>query len=129
MPGIGFLGGFRTEKGRIDLKRSGLFGIVSAVRALAICHHVVERSTPARLAGVRALLHRAQGELDALGEAQTVFLDLMVAQQVEDIAAGIPPSNAVAIKRLTRRDQERLRGAFAAVRHLDELMRDLLFKD
>ncbi len=129
VPGIGFLGGFRTEKGRIDLKRSGLFGIVSAVRALAICHHVVERSTPARLAGVRALLHRAQGELDALGEAQTVFLDLMVAQQVEDIAAGIPPSNAVAIKRLTRRDQERLRGAFAAVRHLDALTRDLLFKD
>ena len=67
--------------------------------------------------------------LDALDEAQGVFLDFMVAQQVEDIAAGVPPSNAVAVKRLTRRDQERLRTALATVRHLDELTRDLLFKD
>ncbi len=128
-PGIGFFGRFRTDKGRIDLKRAGLFGIVSAIRALAICHHVVERSTPARLAGVRAASPGAEIMLDALDEAQGVFLDLMVAQQVEDIGAGIPPSNAVAVKRLTRREQDRLRAAFATVRHLDELTRDLLFKD
>ena len=57
-PGFTFFRRFRTDQGRIDLKKSGLFGIVSSVRALAICHHVMERSTPARLAGLKALRDR-----------------------------------------------------------------------
>ena len=54
-PGLNFFGGFRTAQGRIDLKKTGLFGIVTLARVLAIRHHVVERATPARLAGVKAL--------------------------------------------------------------------------
>lgn len=125
---LNFFGGFKTDKGRIDLKRSGLFGIVSSARALAICHHVVERSTPSRLHGVKAMNIGGASDLDALIEAHVIFLDLMVAQQTHDIEHGIPPSNAVAVKRLSRRDRERLRWALDAVRHLDGLTRDLLFK-
>ena len=33
---VNFLGGIRTEGGRIDLKRAGLFGVVSAARAMAL---------------------------------------------------------------------------------------------
>ena len=127
-PGFTLFGRFKTDQGRIDLKKSGLFGIVSAARALAICHHVVERSTPARLAGIGALGLGGESDLDALVEAQATFLDLLAAQQVEDMEEGVPPSNAVAIKRLSRRDRERLRFALGAVGHLDELTRDLLFK-
>ena len=94
---------------------------------LAIRHHVVERATPARLAGVKALGIGAESDLDALIEAQAVFLDLMLAQQVEDLERGTPPSNAVAVKASVARDRERLRTALEAVRHLDELTRDLLF--
>jgi DNA polymerase-3 subunit epsilon/CBS domain-containing protein len=125
-PGLTLLGGFRTDKGRIDVKKSGLFGLVTVARALAICHHVVERSTPARLTGLKAL-GRSEEDLDALAAAQQVFLDLIVAQQLHDIGRGVPPSNAVEIKRLSRQDRTRLRGALKAVRHLDELTRDLLF--
>jgi len=125
--GLGLFGGFRTEQGRIDVKRSGLFGLVTAARALAICHHVVERSTPARLAGIRALGRGGENDLDALAEAQLVFLDLALAQQIEDIRRGIPPSNAVEVKRLPARDRERLRSALKAVSHLGDLTRDLLF--
>ncbi len=35
-PGLNFFRGFRTDKGRIELKRLGLFGIVTAAQALAI---------------------------------------------------------------------------------------------
>ena len=49
---LGFFGGIRAEGGRIDLKAAGLFGIVAAARAMAIRHHVMERSTPARLAAI-----------------------------------------------------------------------------
>jgi len=127
-PAFTFLGGFKSDSGRIDLKRTGLFGLVSAARALAICHHVVERSTPARLAGIKALGIGGAQDLDALGEAQGVFLDLMVAQQIADMERGIPPSNAVEVKRLPARDRDRLRVALKALGHLDQLTRDLLFK-
>lgn len=127
--GLGFFGRFKTSGGRIDLKKAGLFGIVTAARVLAIRHHVVERSTPARLAGIEALGIGARSDLDALIEAQKTLLDLVLAQQIEDTEHGTPPSNAVAVKRLSPRDRARLRAALEAVSHLDDLTRDLLFKD
>ena len=125
--GIGFFGGIRTSGGRIDLKRTGLFGIVSTARALAIRHHVLERATPARLAGVRALGLGGDTDLDALIDAHAVFLELILSQQLEDIERGKPAVNAVAVKRLSRRDREKLQAALQSVRHIDELTRDLLF--
>jgi len=127
-PGLTFLGGFRTEKGRIDLKKAGLFGLVATARALAICHHVRERSTPARLTGVKALGLGGSQDLDTLVEAQGVFLDLLIAQQITDIRQGIPPTNAVEVKRLSGRDRDRLRAALKSLKHLDEVARDLLFQ-
>ncbi len=128
-PGLTFMRGFRTERGRIDLKKTGLFGIVTAARALAICHHVVQRSTIERLAGLKSLGIGAEADLDALVEAQSVFLDLILAQQIEDIEHGTPASNTVAIKNLSRRDQIHLRTSLRAVEQIDELTRNLLFKD
>jgi DNA polymerase-3 subunit epsilon/CBS domain-containing protein len=124
---VGFFGGFKTEQGRINLKKAGLFGIVSAARVLAICHHVVERATPARLAGLRALGIGGESDLEAMADAQRVLLRLMLEQQLDDIEHGRPASNAVAIKPLSRRDRERLKDALQSVRHLEDLTRDLLF--
>lgn len=125
--GTTMLGGFRTESGRIDLKKTGLFGIVTAARVLAIRYHILERATPARLAGVLALGRGGAEDLEALSRAQALFLELILAQQLEDIRAGLPPGNKVAVKRLTREQRRELHDAFAAVRHLDTLTRDLLF--
>ena len=125
---LGLFGRFRTRNGRIDLKKTGLFGIVSVARVLAVCHHVVERATPARLAGLKALGIGAERDLDALIDAQGTFLDLVLAQQIEDSENGTPTTNTVAVKRLSQRDHDRLRTALGAVEHLDDLTRDLLFR-
>ena len=127
--GLTFMRGFRTERGRMNLKKTGLFAIVTAARALAICHHVAPRSTSGRLAGLKSLGIGGEADLDALAEAQSVFLDLILAQQIEDVEHGTPASNTVAIKRLSERDQIRLRTSLRAVEQIDELTRDLLFKD
>ena len=127
-PGFTLFRRIRTEQGRINLKKSGLFGIVSAARALAICHHVVERSTPSRLEGIKAFGIGGGEDLDALLEAQGTFLDLMAAQQVGDVEQGVPPSNDVAVRPLSRLRRERLRFALHAVENLDEMTRDLLFR-
>jgi DNA polymerase-3 subunit epsilon/CBS domain-containing protein len=125
---VGFFGGFKTTHGRIDLKRAGLFGVVSTARVLAIRHHVVERATPARLLGVRALGLGSDNDIDALIEAHPVFLEFILSQQLEDIHAGRPAANTVAIKRLSPRERERLQSALQAVRHLDEFTRQMLFR-
>jgi CBS domain-containing protein len=124
--GLNWLGRFKTDKGRIDLKKSGLFAIVTMARTLAIRHHVVERSTLARLAGIEALGRGGEADLDALAAAQGTFLDLILAQQIVDIEQGTPASNRVAVERLARRDRNRLHAALKAVEPIDELTRDLL---
>ena len=68
-------------------------------------------------------------DLDALVEAQGVFLDLVLAQQIEDMDHGARAANAVAIKRLSLRDRDRLRSALHSVAQLDQLTQDLLFKN
>ena len=123
--GLGLFGGIKTEQGRIDLKKHGLFGIVTAARALAICHHV-RRTRDAGAAD------RAQGmelggdrDLEALIEAQATFLHFILAQQIEDIEQGRPAEQCRAVKPLSVRDRERLRSALAAVAPVGELTREL----
>ena len=101
---------------------------MSAARALAVCHHVVERSTPARIAGIKALGLGAERDLDAhASRRRRVFLDLILAQQLDDMQHGRPPTNAVVVKSLAERDKDRLRAALKSIEHLDALVRDLLF--
>ncbi|MBI3436290.1 MAG: CBS domain-containing protein [Proteobacteria bacterium] len=125
--GLTLFGRLRTAAGRIDLKAAGLFAVVSAARVLAIRHFALERATPARLAAIAALDIGGAADLEALADAQATFLDLILGQQLDDIARGLPASNAVAVKRLSRKDRARLRAALHAVRALDTLVRDLLF--
>jgi CBS domain-containing protein len=125
-PGLTMFGGLRADNGRIDLKKVGLFGIVSTARVLAVRYHLLERSTPARLAAAAAL-GRGQQDLDALARAQALFLDLILDQQIADVQAGLPPSNKVAVRRLSRVQRRDLAAALSAVSHLDSLTRDLLF--
>lgn len=120
------LGGIRTEGGRIDLKRAGLFGIVTLARVLAVRHHLVERSTPARLAAAIAL-GRSVGDLEALGRSQATFLDLILAQQLADMHAGQPPGNKVEVKALSAEQRANLKTALGAVQHLSTLTQDLLY--
>lgn len=124
--GLTLFGGLRSENGRIDLKRCGLFGIVTTARVLAIHHHIVARPTPVRLSGIAALGH-AVSDLDALKQAHGVFVDFILAQQLADIERGLPPSNKVEVKRLGREQRARLKDALRATAPLATLTRDLLF--
>ncbi|MBK5958012.1 hypothetical protein CCR97_07280 [Rhodoplanes elegans] len=124
--GLGFFGGFRTQGGRLDLKRTGTFPIVTAARALAIRHHVVERSTPERLAAMGSRGVGGQHDLQGLVDAYGTFLDLVLGQQLVDLEHGVPAGNSVVIKRLAARDRERLRLGLEQVAQIDWLTRDLL---
>jgi DNA polymerase-3 subunit epsilon/CBS domain-containing protein len=126
--GLGMFGAIKSDAGRIDLKKSGTFAIVTAARTLAVCHHVTERGTAARLAGLKALDIGGDRDIEALLEAHAALIDFVLAQQVDDIDHGIAPTNAVLLKRLDKRERDRLRVALKAVEPVEQLMRDMLFK-
>jgi len=124
-PPVGFFG-IKTDNGRVDLKRGGLFNIVAAARILALRYHVAERATRARLEGVKAMKVGADRDLDAWIEAHGVIVDAILGQQLVDIAAGRSPSNSVEVRRLGRSEQVRLKEALESLRHVDATVRDLL---
>jgi DNA polymerase-3 subunit epsilon/CBS domain-containing protein len=126
-PPITFLGGLRTEGGRVDLKAGGLLPIVSGARVLSICHHLPARATPERLVGIRRLGIGGAGDLDNLVEVHRLILDHMLRQQVEDIGAGVPPSNKVDIRRLSPSRRNELRDALKSLRGVETMVRDMIF--
>ncbi len=120
-------GGFRLEEGRVDLKMHGLFPIAAMARALAIRHHLPRASTRARLEALAEHPGMPRNDLLALRDAHRFFLTLVLEQQVDDIALGIPLSNNVAPERLTARQQKTLKDALKSVAIIPQLVRNAMF--
>lgn len=125
--GLNWFGRLKTVNGRVDLKRAGTFGLVTAARALAIRHRVVERSTFARFVGLDAKGLGHEIDFGRFEQALDLFLTLILKQQIQDIGHGRPPGNSVAVQALSRYEREQLRQALAAVGHVGDFVRDLLF--
>jgi DNA polymerase-3 subunit epsilon/CBS domain-containing protein len=121
-----FLGAFRTEEGRLDIKKCGLFGIVAAARVLAVRHGIPARATPARLEALQAAGLGSANDLAALSDAQSVFLDVLLRQQIEDFHSGLPPTNKIVPKNLSSSEQSRLKQALQSMRHLETMTRELI---
>jgi DNA polymerase-3 subunit epsilon/CBS domain-containing protein len=128
-PPISLLGGFRTREGRVDLKMGGLLPIVSTARLLSIRHHVLARSTPARLEGLRQLEIGPSADLEGLVEIHRLIVDHILRQQIDDIAAGVPPSNKIEVRRLTHARRKELRDALKALKTIKPMTRDLIFAE
>ena len=119
---ISMFGSIRTEDGRVDCKKNGLFAIVGAARALAVRHNVSARSTTARLKGVRALGVANNNEIDDLIQAHEVLSREILRQQLDDVEAGIPTSTRVALNRLTRHERNELKWALGRVETAQGMM-------
>ncbi len=124
---FGFLGNLQAEEGRIDLKKVGLFPIVSAARTLSIRHDVRARSTRERLQGLIDTGVGAEADLRALIDAHSLILRLMLTQQSRDLHAGIQVSNRVELARLSRDDASALKTALRRIQTVPAMVRDLMF--
>ena len=112
----------RNAAGRADLKLGGLMPIFTAARVLAIRHAVPARSTPERLAGVLAKAGGSETDFAAVTDAHRVILGAMLAQQLIDIEAGVPPSSQVDLRRLSNAQQAELKTALKQVRTVMDIL-------
>ena len=125
--GLTLFGGLRTEEdGRIDLKRTGLKDIVTTARLLALHHGVPHHATQARLEAVAALASGGSEDLADFDRDHALILDCILRQQLTDIAAGLTPSNRVAIATLGKARAAELKRAVGRLSILEELRRDQL---
>ena len=119
---LGLFGRLRTENGRVDLKRCGLLPLVGFARTLALRVGSTALSTPDRLrdAAVAGRLSDTDAELLIL--IQRDLMNLVLAQQLADLDAGLRPSARVEVRRLGRGATRRLA---KQLRRLDEIVQTL----
>ncbi|MEW6256399.1 MAG: DUF294 nucleotidyltransferase-like domain-containing protein [Pseudomonadota bacterium] len=123
---LGLFGAIRTENGRVDLKRCGLFPIVRAARILAIAHDVRTRTTPARLEGLAHAGLGAGRDLSDLSHAHATLLAEILHQQIEDAGTGVAPSNKVDPGRLDAARRAALKEALRIAAGADAVLHTLL---
>ena len=119
-------GGLRTENGRIDLKKYGLFPVVAAARVLAIRHGIAERATRARLEGLRAAGIGSDDDLARIIAAHGTVMSVMLAQQGRDLEEGIPVSNLIETKELSQIGLGVLKRALHDIQIVPEMVRALV---
>lgn len=119
---IGMFGAFQKVGGRVDLKKGGLFPIVSAARVLALRHGVEGASTEDRL---RRLLQAGVGtpeKIDRILQAHETLLRAVLRQQVEDGQRGIALSPRVDVDAMTKSERAALKTAISAVAEIIDLV-------
>lgn len=123
---LGIFGGFKTEEGRVDLKKGGLLPLVSAARVLALREGSPALDTGNRLAAAVAAGHLNAEDEIRLKDAHELLLRVVLEQQIEDAGQGLAPSPRVEVKRLDGLTRQRLREALRLIQNVDMTVRDAL---
>jgi signal-transduction protein with cAMP-binding, CBS, and nucleotidyltransferase domain len=123
---LNIFGRFREEDGRVDLKRGGLLPIVSGGRVLALRLAVKATATPERWrAAVEPGFVRRE-DFARIDDAHEMILELILTQQIADLAAGRSPGTAVEVRRLLGLSRERLKQALKIVGEIDLILNHVL---
>ena len=124
---VGLFGRFKLEKsgpyrGKIDIKKAGIFAITEGIKVLSLESGNLEGGTLDHIADLtdKGVLSR---DLSEDLEASFNFLvGLRLRGQVAAINAGADPSNHIGMDQVDHMEQARLRLAFAAVKSFQEYL-------
>jgi CBS domain-containing protein len=119
-PPLGMFSRFRVEKkgenkGKIDLKKAGIFAVTEGASLLALEIGVVDGTTwdKLELLGKRRII--ASNDLETVEEAFSCLVRLRLKRQLQSLAAGDKPSNSVDPMILTDKGRDQLRTALKGV--------------
>jgi len=126
---LGMFGRIKVERrgknrGKVDLKKAGIFAITEAASLLALENNVDGGTTWDKLEklGQTGILSKECSEL--ISEAFSQLVHFRLQRQLSDIAAGNAPSNAIDPQRLPEKSQKQLREALRGVNRLLRIIRD-----
>lgn len=122
-PPLGMFGRLLVEgkgegRGKLDLKKGGLFAITRGISLIALEEGICGGTTWSKLERLRQIAHIAPHDLDVLEESFTFLIKLRLEKQIRSLAAGEKPGNYVVPLALPEKDQAQLRAAFRGVNTL-----------
>jgi len=126
---LGMFGRIKVERrganrGKVDLKKSGIFALTEGVSLLALENNVDEGTTWDKLEKLGQMGVLSTKSSETLSEAFTQLVNLRLQRQLSDLAAGRTPSNAIDPLRLPYKTQSQLREALRGVNQLLRILRD-----
>ena len=128
-PPLGMFGRFRVDKkgehkGKIDLKKAGIFAITEGASLLALEAGVVDGTTwdKLELLGQRGIV--SSTDLEIIEESFSYLVRLRLQRQLKAISAGSKPTNQVDPLVMTDRECDRLRAALKGVSTFLHIIRD-----
>lgn len=119
-------GGLKTENGRFNVKANVLLPMVETIRVLSISRGITARTSAAR-AKALVQLDTIPNEVQQLSEDIHVGLGLVLRQQSKDMAEGLPPTNNIDLRQLTKVELTILKAIVGRVGRLQTLIQDVLF--
>ncbi|HZM36826.1 MAG TPA: DUF294 nucleotidyltransferase-like domain-containing protein [Burkholderiales bacterium] len=123
VPAVGLFGRLRTEDGgRIDLKRGGLLPLVGLARTLALRIGSSAHATPDRLQDAVTAGRLADSDAQLLVGVQSRLTELILRQQLNDLAEGRKPGTRVETGALSRQQARELA---RSLRRLDDTLQVL----
>lgn len=126
-PPLGMFGGLRAEKsgkvrGKIDLKKGGLFTLTRGIGLIALEAGIMGGTTWDKLSRLHHLNIASDHDLETLTESFTFLIRLRLEKQLGAVSAGTEPDNLVDLQALTFKERDRLRSAFNGVKTLIAIM-------
>ncbi len=128
-PPLGMFGRIRVERrgehrGKVDLKKAGIFSITEGASLLGLEAGIINGTTWDKLErlGQQGLL--AATDAETISDAMSYLVHLRLQRQVKAMTAGQPPSNYIDPLVMTDKERDRLREALKGVASLQKIVRD-----
>jgi CBS domain-containing protein len=118
------LGKAGGERGKIDLKKGGIFTLTRGVGLLALETGILGGTTWDKLERLRLLQIFSDEEGETLKEAFTFLVKLRLEKQLSALSSGQEASNLVDPSLLPERSRDQLRSALRSVNTLISIMRN-----
>lgn len=127
-PPIGMFGRLLVEgrgegRGRLDLKKGGLFALTRGISLIALEEGICGGTTWSKIDRLRALNHIAAADLDTMEESFTFLINMRLEKQLLSLASGVQPSNYVDPLVLQEKDRVQLRSALRGAGDLLQMLR------
>ena len=124
--GTGFFGQFKTIGGRYQIKLHLLLPLIETLRVLAVSRGLNARNSYERAKSLFET-RTVPAEILQISEDIHICMRLILRQQIQDIADGLPPITDIEIDSLSKADQKLLKAISGRIGRLEQILQDSLF--
>ncbi len=126
---LGMFGRIKVERtgsnrGKVELKKAGIFAITEGASLLALENNVDGGTTWDKLEKLGQLSVLSKKDSETISDAFSALVNFRLQRQLRDLAAGNKPSNAIDPQRLPEKARNQLREALRGVNLLLRIIRE-----